>query len=277
MLNRPGIIAQQLNANQTANKQISRRKENRLKIRIVIPTGKDQSTLDRLQHDYTQASNAESEISFTFLSDGPELEAPCNEITTVLPDLIFKIKEAEKEGVQAVVIAHYLDPGLEAGRELVSIPVIGCGHTIYRLASVLARRISIITSVHSHIGPIGDIVAAEGLSEKVVSIRSIDITQRDDLKGPQRFLDRLLELSWEAVERDGAKLNILALQGFFDLSNQVKEHLVLGGNPVPVLDPLRVAIIHAENMVSMGISHSKITYPYPEIWEIIGYDHLQFQ
>jgi len=266
-----------LNASLTANKQISREKENRLKIRIVIPTGKDQSILDRLQHDYTQTSNAESEISFTSTSYGPELDAPYNEITAVLPELIFKIKEAEKEGVQAVVIDHYLDPGLEAGRELVSIPVIGSGRTTYRLASVLARRISIITSVHSHIGPIGDIVAAEGLSEKVVSINSIDIAQRDDLKVSQNFLARLLELSWEAVERDGAKLIILALHGFFDLSNQVKEHLALGGNPIPVLDPLRVAIKHAENLVDMGISHSKVTYPYPQIREIIGYDHLQFK
>ncbi len=248
-----------------------------MKIRIVIPTRKDQSTLDRLQHDYTQASNVESEISFTFTSYGPELEAPYNEITTVLPELIFKIKEAEKEGVQAVVIAHYLDPGLEAGRELVSIPVIGCGHTTYRLASLLARRFSIITSVHSHIGPIGDMVAAEGLSEKVVSIRSVEITQRDDLKVSQHFLGRILELSWDAVERDGAKLIILALHGFFDMSSQVKEHLASGGNPIPVLDPLRVAIKHAENLVDMGISHSKITYPYPQIREIIGYDHLQFQ
>ena len=248
-----------------------------MKIRIVIPTGKDQSTLDRLQHDYTQASNAESEISFTFLSNGPELDAPYNEITTVLPDLIFKIKEAEKEGVQAVVIAHYLDPGLEAGRELVSIPVIGSGHATYRLASVLARRISIITSVHSHIGPIGDIVAAEGVSEKVVSIRSVEIAQLDDQKVSQQCPDELLELSWEAVERDGAKLIILALHGFFDMSSQVKEQLALGGNPIPVLDPLRVAIKHAENLVGMGISHSKITYPYPEIREIIGYDHLQFK
>jgi allantoin racemase len=266
-----------LNASQTANKQISREKENRLEIRIVIPTGKDQSSLDRLQHDYTQVSNVESEISFTFTSNGPELDAPYNEITTVLPDLIFKIKEAEKEGAQAVVIAHYLDPGLEAGRELVSIPVIGSGHTTYRLASVLARRISIITSVNSHLGPIEDMVAAQGLSEKVVSIRSVEIVQRDDQKVSQQCPDQLLELSGETVERDGAKLIILALQDYYDFSSHVKQHLALSGNPVPVLDPLQVAIKHAENLVSMGISHSKITYPHPQIREIIGYDHLQFQ
>jgi allantoin racemase len=243
-----------------------------LDIRIVIPTGKDEVTLDRLQHNYTQVSNTRSGISFTFLPNGPELDAPYHEITKFLPDLILKIQEAEREGVQAVVIAHYLDPGLEAGRELVSIPVIGSGHTTYRLASLIARRFSIITSVHSHIGPIEDIVAAEGLSEKVVSIRSVEIAQRDDLKVSQHFLDQLLELSWETVERDGAKLIILALHGFFDLSNQVKEHLAQHDKPVPVLDPLQVAIKHAENLADLGVSHSKITYPDPQPKAIIGYD-----
>jgi allantoin racemase len=277
MLNRSGIIAQQLNASQIPDKQISRKKENRLKIRILIPTGEDQSTLDRLRSNYTQASNAKSEINFTFLSNGPELDAPYNEIATFLPDLIFKIKEAEREGVQAVVIAHYLDPGLEAGRELVSIPVIGSGHTTFRLASALTHRISIITSVHSHLGPIEDIVAAEGVSAKVVSIRSVEIARGDAQKFSQQSPDQLLRLSQEAVEKDGAKLIILALQGYDDFSNQVKEYLALRGNPVPVLDPLKIAIKHAENLVDMGLSHSKITYPHPEIREIIGYGHLQFK
>jgi len=248
-----------------------------LKLRIVIPTVEDQFTLDRLQHNYTQSSNAESEISFTFLSKAPELDAPFHEITSLLPELVFKIKEAEREGVQAVVIAHYLDLGLEAGRELVSIPVIGSGHTTFRLASVLARRISIITSVHSHLGPIEDIVAAEGVSAKVVSIRSVEIAQRDAQNVSQQCPDQLLELSREAVEMDGANLIILALQGYDDFSCRVKEHLAIRGNLVPVLDPLQVAIKHAENLVDMRVSHSKITYPHPEIREIIGYDHLQFK
>jgi allantoin racemase len=243
-----------------------------LEIRIVIPARNDQAILDRLQRNYTQVSYAKSGIRFTLLPNGPDLDAPLHEIMKYLPELTFKVKEAKKDGVQAVVIAHYLDPGLEAGREFVSIPVIGCGHTTYRLASVLARRFSIITSVDSHIGHIEDILAAEGLSEKVVSIKSVDIAQQNDLKVSQHFVGQLLERSWEAVDRDGAKLIILALHGFFDLSHQVKEHLALRGKLVPVLDPLRVGIKHAENLVDMGVSHSKVTYPSPQPKGIIGYE-----
>jgi allantoin racemase len=243
-----------------------------LEIRIVIPTGKDQSTLDRLQNNFSQVSSPKVKYSFSFLSEGPELDAPSHEITAILPYLMHKIKEGEKEGVQAIVIAHYLDPGLEASREIVSTPVIGFGHTTFRLASMLARRISIICSVRSHLGTIEEISVAESLSRKVVSIRSVEITRGDDQSVSQPNLDQLFEVSRKAVEQDGAKLIVLALDGYDDLSGQVKEHLKSCGNSIPVLDPLKVTIKHAENLVNMKASHSKITYPNPESKEVFGYD-----
>lgn len=247
-----------------------------MRIRIVVPCRKDRPTLERLQQTCARVGNSRSEFTFAFLPDGPESGVAYHELATTLPGLVFEIKEAERQGAQAVVIAHYLDPGLDAGRELVSIPVLGSGHTTLRLASVLARRISIILSVRSHLGPIEDMVVAEGLFGKVVSIKPVEITRRADEKVSQQRLDRLLHLSQEAVEVDRARLIILALDGYDDLSGQVKEHLALRGHRVPVLDPLHVAIKHAENLVDMGLSHSKITYPPPEIREIIGYD-LHFE
>ena len=247
-----------------------------MEIRIVIPTGKDQSTLDRLQNNLTQVSDPKVKYSLSFLSKGPELDAPSHEITAILPYLMHKIKEGEKEGVQAIVIAHYLDPGLEAAREITSIPVIGFGHTTFRLASMLARRISIISSVPSHLGPIEEITVAESLSKKVVSMRSIEIMRRGDQKVSQPSLDQLFEVSREAVEQDGAKLIVLALDGYDDLSGQVKEHLELCGHSIPILDPLKVTSKHAENLVNMRASHSKITYPNPESKEVFGYD-LSFE
>ncbi len=246
-----------------------------MKIRVVIPAKQDQSVLDRLHHNYAQAGNAESEISFSFLSDGPNLDAPYRELTVLMPELVFKLKEAEGDGVETAVIAHYLDLGLAGGREFVSIPVVGSGHTTLRLASLLSRRIAIITSVHAHLAPIEDLVAAEGVSDKVVSIRSIEMPSQDAQNG--QCPDQLRELSREVVERDGADLIILALHGYNDFSSQLETYLASQNHVVQVLDPLRVAIKQVENLVAMGVSHSKITYPDPEIREIIGYDHLPFK
>ena len=248
-----------------------------MKIRIVIPTNRDQVTLERLGQKYSQVSRNNVEISFSCISNGLDLQRPYHEIIPLLPEVIYKIKEAEKEGVDAVVIAHYLDLGLAGARELVSIPVLGSGHTTFRLASVLSRSISIITSVQSHVGPIEAILSAEGVLSKVVSIRSFELNQQDKKDVPDRCPESLLNLSRTVVESDGSNLIVLALNGYKNYSNQVKEYLLKNKNPIQVLDPLNVTIKHAENVVDMKLSHSKITYPKPEIREIIGYDHLQFK
>lgn len=243
-----------------------------MEIKIVIPTRKDQLTLERLRNNLSQVSNPKFQYTFSFLSEGPELNAPYHEFTTILPHLMHKIKEVADEGAQAIVIAHYLDPGLEAVREIVSVPVIGLGHTAFRLASMLARRISIISSVPSHLGPIEAITIAESLSKKVVSMNSVEIIRQDDQKVSQPSLDQLFEVTREAVEQDGAKLIILALDGYDDLSGQVKENLEIHGHSIPILDPLKTTIKSAENLVNMGASHSKITYPIPESKAVHGYN-----
>ena len=248
-----------------------------MKIRIVIPTNRDQVTLERLGQKYSQVSRNNVEISFSCISNGQDLQRPYHEIIPLLPEVIYKIKEAEKEGVDAVVIAHYLDLGLAGARELVSIPVLGCGHTTFRLASVLSRSISIITSIQSHIGPIEAILSAESVLSKIISIKAIKLDQQGEKDFSEQCPESLLKLSSSVVESDGSNLIVLALNGYEDYSSQVKEYLSKNKNPIQVLDPLTVTIKHAENLVNMKLSHSKITYPKPEIREIIGYDHLQYK
>jgi len=235
--------------------------ENKLKISILAPCSKNKSALDRLQHQAAQICHIDSQASVVFLPEGPALDAPVHAITAYLPELVYQVQAEEKAGADAVVIAHYLDPGLDAARELVSIPVLGAGHTTFRLAAALARRFSIITTSPAHLGPIEDIIADESLLARIVSIKLLEGSQKDNHHCPKH----LLELATEAVEKDGARLIVLALPDYNDWSDQVKEHLATCGNPVPVLDPVKVAIKHAENIAEMGMSQSKITYPTPEI------------
>jgi len=232
-----------------------------LKISILAPCSENQSTREQLEHQALQISHVDSQANIIFLPEGPALDAPVHAVTAYLPELVYQVQTAEKAGADAVVIAHYLDPGLDAARELVSIPVLGAGHTTFRLAAALARRFSIITPARAHLGPIEDIIADENLLARVVSIKLLESSQKDNQHCPKR----LLELAQEAVEIDGARLIVLALPDYNDWSDQVKEHLATRGNPVPILDPVKVAIKHAENIVEMGMSQSKISWPTPEI------------
>ena len=66
------------------------------------------------------------------------------EETLAAPQVIQRILEAERNGMDAVVIDCMSDPGFDAVREAVSIPVIGQTQVCSFLASALSHRFSIL-------------------------------------------------------------------------------------------------------------------------------------
>jgi len=63
------------------------------------------------------------------------------------PHILEKVRIAEKNGFNAIVIDCFGDPGLDAARELVRIPVVGVAQSACHLAAQLAPRFSIINTV----------------------------------------------------------------------------------------------------------------------------------
>ena len=69
---------------------------------------------------------------------GPaSIESAVDEVLAA-PGVVEAAIKAESDGAQAVVIDCMLDPGLDAAREAVSIPVIGCGEAAMRSVRVTA-------------------------------------------------------------------------------------------------------------------------------------------
>ena len=67
------------------------------------------------------------------------------------PAIIRKIVWAENNGYDAVVQSNTFDPGVEAARQTVRIPVIGVLRTALHTASVLSNSIAIIVPLEEHI------------------------------------------------------------------------------------------------------------------------------
>jgi len=241
--------------------------KNILKIKVIVPTVAEKNISEIIENNANKISHVDAQLSFEYLEKGVALTAPRHEVIASLPSLLHRMQAAEKAGFDAIVMPHYLDYGLEAARELVNIPVYSGGQATYRLAGALSRRIAIITTEASHVGAIEDIITDESLRGKVVAIKQL----KGDVPQNGAFPESLLALATEVVEQAGARLVILALPHCQDWSARVKAHLTeLTGVNFPVLDPLKVAIKHAENTVEMGITHSKLSFPTPEIREIDG-------
>ncbi|KAJ7610718.1 Asp/Glu racemase [Mycena polygramma] len=203
-------------------------------------------------------------ITHSLLGQGPKsIECAVDEAYAT-PGILKRAVEAQEARADAVIIDCMCDPGLHASRELLEIPVFGPGETSMHSAAMLGQKFSIITVLKS----VGILLERNariyGVSEKIASVRVVDIPvlelgQRlDDVK------DRLAEEALKAVEQDGAHAIVLGCTGFLGCANAIKRRLeVQGHRGVPVIDPIPHTVCIAEAFVKSGLSHSKITYEKP--------------
>ena len=187
------------------------------------------------------------------------------------PDVVARVREAEEEGMNAVIINCFGDPGLDAAHELVSIPVIGPCETSMHVAAMLGHKFSVITVLERLIPELELHAQKYGVGWKFASARSVDLPVLDLEEGREQFVDLMVESAAEAIEEDGAHVIVLGCTGLAGLDAQVKSGLSKVGYEVPVIDPASIALKMAEALVDAKLTHSKRTYPQPPDKEIVGY------
>lgn len=188
------------------------------------------------------------------------------------PGTIAKIVEAERQGADAVVIDCMGDPGLKAGRECVSIPVVGPAETAMHVASMLGHTFSVVTVLKRLRAQQEDLAQVYGVGGKFASLRAVDIPVlelEDDLDRTKR---ELTVEAIKAIELDGADAIIFGCTGMLGCADAVRAGLLAKGYDVPVIDPMPLAIRYAKTLAECKLSQSKITYEYPPVKGLAGYD-----
>jgi allantoin racemase len=241
-----------------------------MKIRVIRPVIGLPTEASALEELLPVASPG-TEISEVSLDKGPASIESTYESALAAIGVVDKIREAEQEGVDAVVANCMDDPGVEAARELVSIPVVGPAETSMHVAAMLGHRFSVITVLEADERPFFDHATKAGLASRLASVRAINIPVLQ-LGDRERTLTALVEQSVRAVKEDGAHVLIFGCTGMTGMAGAVEEGLRRQGiTDVPVIDPAVLAFKMAEALAGMGLSHSKRTYPTPPKKEIIGY------
>jgi len=221
---------------------------------------------------FAAAARPGCQVEIVFLDRGPaSIESEFEEALAV-PDTIVKALAAEAGGSDAVILDCMLDPGLEAVREKVAIPVIGPGQTSMHLAAMLGDRFSIVTVLKSLVPPLRRRARDYGLSARLASVRAIDVPVLDLERNRDASVHPLLEQAILAIEHDEADVIVLGCTGMAGLAEAVHNGLVHRGYPdAPVIDPGLAALKHAEAVVDLKLTHSKRTYPLPPRKALAGY------
>jgi allantoin racemase len=176
-----------------------------------------------------------------------------------LPGLIRKILWAQENGYDAVIQSNTFDPGVDGGRMVVRIPVIGPLRTTIHAAAVLADRIGITVPLSSHVTYTWRLLRAIGMDHMVAGIRPIETYGPDMNERRAEITAHTIEVIKGLVKDRGAEI-IIPLGGAI-IPYVVDPMDLQNGAGVPVLNTKAISIRFAETCVALGLAHSPLTYP----------------
>lgn len=201
-----------------------------------------------------------TEVGIEDVPEGPASIESMYEEYLSIPGAVRRVVELEAEGWDGLILGCYGDPGLDAFRELLSIPIIGPGEATALVAASLGHRFSIITITQSVIPATERQIRNVGLGEKLASVRVIDIPVLELHHDRQRTVEATIEEGRRAIQEDRADTLILGCMsmGFLEIAEAVAPEL-----GVPVLNPARVSLKFTETVVGAGLTHSRRAYMTP--------------
>ncbi|MFN7001961.1 MAG: aspartate/glutamate racemase family protein [Roseinatronobacter sp.] len=182
----------------------------------------------------------------------PSIEGHHDEAVAV-PPMLDALRRAEAEGAQAHVIACFDDPGIGAAREVVSGPVIGIAQAAMQMASILAVRFSVVTTLPRAVPIIEDLARRYGASHALRRVRAVDLPVLALEADPIHAQGLLRAQIMAAQDQDGADAVILGCAGMSDMCDALT--LETG---MPVIDGVHAAVRLAEALAGGGYRTSKL-------------------
>jgi len=181
-----------------------------------------------------------------------------------VPGLLACIARAQGEATPPAgyAIACFDDTGLDAARSLATAPVVGIGEAAFHVASLVAGRFSVVTTLARSIPAIEHNLVRYGLASRCARVRAaeVPVLSLEEPGSPAR--KRSGEEVATALREDRCEAIVLGCAGMADLAGALsREH------GVPVIDGVAAAVKLLEGLASLGLSTSKVggyAFPLPK-------------
>ncbi len=201
-----------------------------------------------------------TQVDIVDVPEGPaSIESAYEEYLSV-PGTLHRVQEAERGGYAGTIIGCFGDPGVDAARELVEMPVVGPAEASLVLACTLGHRFSVITVLESVVAPLRHLAHRVGVEGKLASVRAVDIPVLELARDRDESVTRMITIGRRAVEEDGADTLVLGCMsmGFLEAHKAIADAV-----GVPVVNPVHAAVKLLEALIGAGLQHSKRAYPLP--------------
>ena len=169
-----------------------------------------------------------------------------------LPGLLAAIADAEAAQVDAHIIACFDDTGVDAARSLASAPVIGIGEAGFHMASLIAHRFAVVTTLARSIAVIESNLQRYGLDRRCCGVRASDVAVLELENPASDARARISQEIGRAVREDRADAVVLGCAGMADLAKALSD-----AHGIPVIDGVASAVVMAEGLARIGLLTSK--------------------
>ena len=161
----------------------------------------------------------------------------------------------------AYIVACFDDTGLDALRCLVSAPVVGIGEAAFHVASIIANKFSVVTTLSRSIPAIEHNLTRYGLAARCAKVRASEVPVLDLENNSKSARQKIGEEIRKAIEEDHSEAIVLGCAGMSDLTESLSNEF-----GIPVLDGVACAVSLSESLVQLGCKTSKIGgYAYPRV------------
>jgi Asp/Glu/hydantoin racemase len=153
---------------------------------------------------------------------------------------------ARRGTYDAAVIACFGDPGLDAAKELLDVPVLGISEAAFHAAAMLGRRFGVVSFTAALRPMFEECLAHHGLAARCAGFRMGPAFSGDPGRVAEERLDLLAALCAESVAQDGAEAVILAGGPLAGIAPALQPRV-----PVPLVDGTQAAVRLAEAMAGL--------------------------
>lgn len=173
-------------------------------------------------------------------------------------EVVKAVLAAEAEGVDAVIVNCFDDPGVKEARAVAKIPVFGICEPAFHYTCQLGRTFgALVPDMPGQVGYLHWQVRDHGLTSRLLpngvrkESKPYVEAQPESNEHPEATADRL-QVEAEQLVREGADVVLVACGGLGATCDRVGlHHITVDGQHVPMVTPLPVALKHTEMMLDM--------------------------
>jgi allantoin racemase len=156
------------------------------------------------------------------------------------------------QGIDAVVIACFGDPGLDAAREATAAPVLGIAEAAFHVASMLASGFSVVTTMTRTCVIAEHLFHRYGFERRCRGVHGTDIAVLDLEHMSDDSVRQIEAVARDALARDRSGAIVLGCAGMASLCATLQQRL-----GVPVIDGVAAAVKLVEALVALRLQTSK--------------------